>query len=88
MICDPITRQYVEILGKYPVTDKAYRCGSLLTGDFRFVLVRYGEHLAGFSGGFDVGTERDVDVNGLVADDGICEVEAAYRAAPVLASAT
>ena len=82
MIYDPITRQSVELIGRYPVQKHCFKFGKKLKGEFRFVKVRYGEHLPGFSGGFAVGTERDVDINNLVADDGSREIHQAYEKLP------
>lgn len=85
MIYDPIARQTVELLGRYPVQDHVYKFGRKHKADgTRFVKVRYGEHLPNFSGGFAVGTERDVDVNNLVADDGAREIHKVYEALPEL----
>lgn len=84
MIYDPITRQSVEIIGRYPPDHKRYRFGRTEAGNFRFIRVRYGEHLPGFSGGFPVGHERDLDISSIVADDGIREIQAAYDTAPKL----
>lgn len=84
MIYDPITRQQVTILARYPVCSHAYRFGLRITGEFHFALVRYGEHMPNFSGGFTLGTERDVDINMLVADDGASEIRKAYDSSPLL----
>jgi hypothetical protein len=84
MIYDPITRQVVTLLGRYPVQRGAFRFGKKVEGEFRFAKVRYGEHLPSFSGGFPVGEEREVDIANLVADGGSREIEAAYRAVPEL----
>ncbi len=87
MIYDPITRQHVTIIGRYPEQDHCFRFGKKIKGSFRFARVRYGEHLPGFSGGFPVGQERDADINRLVADDGSREIAKAYEAAPLAAEA-
>ena len=84
MIYDPITRQQVTILGRYPINSRRFRFGREETGSFLFVKVRFGEHLPGFSGGFPIGEERDAELNNLVADDGISEIQKAYDAAPEL----
>lgn len=84
MIYDPITRQSVELTGKYPSQSHSYRFGKKIKGVSRFVRVRYGEHLPGFSGGFAVGEERDVDVNNLVADGGSREIHERYEELPVI----
>jgi hypothetical protein len=84
MIYDPITRQEVTILGRYPPQKFCWRFGAKQTGLFHFVRVRYGEHLQNFRGGFPVGTERDVDQNDLVADFGAVEIAGVVEAAPLL----
>ena len=88
MIYDPITRQQVEIIGRYPVQTECFRFGEKLTGEFRFAKVRYGEYIPGASGGFAIGEERDVDITNLVADAGWTEIRNAYGAAPELEAAT
>jgi hypothetical protein len=87
MIYDPITRQQVTILGRYPPDSRRFRMGREEKGTYRFVLVRFGEHLPGFSGGFPIGEERDAELNSLVADDGIRELQKAYDTAPELSGA-
>lgn len=87
MIYDPITRQSVEIIGRLPPQATAFRFGQEVRGPFMFARVRYGEHLPGFSGGFAISHEREVDINDLVADDGTVEISRAYRAAPELVEA-
>lgn len=84
MIYDPITRQSVELIGRYPPQDHRFRFGKKELGQFRFVRVRFGEHVHGASGGFPIGEERDAELNNLVADDGIREIQRAYDAAPEL----
>lgn len=84
MIYDPITRQSVRITGRYKLQLHSFRFGKRIKGEFRFVQVEYGEHLAGFSGGFKVGEQRDLDINNLVADEGSLEISRAYDAAPEL----
>lgn len=84
MIYDPITRQQVKIIGRYPPAKNCWRFNEELTGEFLFVRIRYGEHLPGFRGGFPVGTERDIDHNSLVADEGSLEIRRAVDAAPEL----
>lgn len=84
MIYDPITRQAVTIVGRYPAQGHSFRFGKRIKGEFRFVQVRYGEHLPGFSGGFAVGELRDVDINNLVADEGSREITKTYESAPEL----
>ncbi len=79
MIYDPITRQVVTIVGKYPPQDHMFSFGSEVKGDFRFVRLIYGDHLPGFSGGLENGTQRDVDVNALFADGGLSEILTAYQ---------
>jgi hypothetical protein len=86
MIYDPITRQQVTIVGRYPPQAECYRFGKKVAGEFYFAKVRYGEHLPGFSGGFSVGSERDSDLNYLVASDGYREIRKAYDAAPEVAA--
>lgn len=85
MIYDPITRQSVVLLGRYSPQATAVRFGQQVEGTFHFCRVRYGEHLPGFSGGFEVGHERDQDINSLVADDGYSEILRAYKALPLIA---
>lgn len=85
MIYDPITRQVLTLIGRYKPQDYSYDAFlGKVKGHFRFAKFRYGEHLPGFTGGFPVGTERDLDVNSVVADDGITEIEKAYKSAPEL----
>lgn len=87
MIYDPITRQQVTLLGRYPIARHCFKFGRRQTGQFRFVKVRYGEHIAEWAkerGGFDIGTEKDVDINNLVADEGSREIHEAYEALPEL----
>lgn len=83
-IYDPITRQTVTIQAKWPKQKHCFKFGKKVKGDFQFVQVVYGEYLPGFSGGFDVGTERDSDVNFLVADGGSLEIAKAVEAAPLI----
>jgi hypothetical protein len=85
MIYDQITRQRLEIVGRYPSQRWAHKLGQKVAGNYSFAKVKYLEHLPGFSGGFPVGTERDVDINDMVADDGYSEIRKAYDAAPELA---
>jgi hypothetical protein len=75
MIYDPITKQVVTLLKRYPEQKQAYRFGQKRRGFFRFVSVRYETEQPG---GFPVGTVRDIDINNLVADDGSREIHIAY----------
>lgn len=84
MIYDPITRQTVEIIGRFPEQDHCFRFGKKVKGTTQFVLCRYGA--TNPHGGFPEGTERECDVNDLRADDGILEINKAYKAAPELAA--
>lgn len=88
MIYDPITRQVVCMLGRYAPQQTCYRFGREQKGEFRFVKVRYGEHLPGFSGGFEVGQVRDVDINNLVADGGSREIHEGYEQLPLIEEGT
>ena len=83
-IYDPITRQTVTIKHRWPKQQHCFRFGKKVKGDFQFVRVVYGDNLPGFNGGFDNGTERDIDVNSLVADDGTLEISKAVKAAPAI----
>jgi len=87
MIYDPITRQQVEIVGRYPPQNTAHdQFVGKIKGEFRFARFLYGEQLAGTDGGFPVGYERDFDINSMVADGGLKEIQDAYNAAPELAT--
>lgn len=83
MIYDPITRQSLTLVGRYKPQDHASDpfLGQV-KGDYRFAKFCYGETLPGFSGGFPVGHERDLDINSVVADDGSLEIRKVYEAAP------
>lgn len=88
MIYDPITRQEVEIIGRYPPQGFMYRFGEKVLGTFQFARVRYGNYLtpalAKQAGGFSHGEERDTDLSYLVADDGSIEIARAFSNAPVI----
>ncbi len=85
MIYDPITRQQVELIGRYPEQDYCFKFGGKQKGQFRFVRVRYKDYIRPeFKGGFAINTERDVDVNNLVADDGSREIHKVYESLPLL----
>ena len=85
MIYDPITRQRVELIGRYPEQTHCFRFGKRIKAtegtSFRFAKVRYVEER---KGGFEVGTERDCDINRLVADDGAREIHKVYESLPEL----
>lgn len=85
MIYDPIIRQQVTILGKYPIQNHTYRFGKKERGIFYFALIRYD---SAQPGGFAVGTEKDADINTLRADDGICEINKAFNSAPLIQEVT
>jgi hypothetical protein len=84
MIYDKITRQILTLIGRYPPQDHIFKFGTKIKGKYQFVKVRYGEYLPGFSGGYPIGEERDVDLNFLVADDGIREIMQVYNTLEVI----
>lgn len=87
MIYDPICRQAVTIIGRFPVQQHSFKFGKKVEGEARFVKVRYGEPLPNFKVAIAVGETRECDINYLVADDGILEINRAYELAPELAAA-
>lgn len=84
-IYDPITRQEVTIIGRYPPQQTCFKFGKRIKAapdtSFQFLKVRYE---TGQPGGFPVGTERDIDVCNLVAEGGINVIHPAADAAPLL----
>lgn len=83
MICNPITRQQVEIIGRLPPQNHYYQFDRRIESEFpvEFARVRF---LSFILGGYDVGHERDININELVADDGSLEIRKAYEAAPLI----